>query len=528
MRLTLLRTTVSWLCGAALLLELTAPRLAQASPLFELVGSGRNGGFNSRVMAVGPAASYFNPSLLPHAPGGLELGTFFLSDKIDINLNDRSSHPSCNAGQCDVPLVLGTGPESFRHGDGSRLSSPTVPTLWLNEGRPQQSLNLNPNPRQSAGSGDNDRLYQVVGLVNPMFKGRVAIGLYAMIPLSEFTTAKAFYNDEREQFFSNSLHPELYSDRLTATSLAFGVGGKVNDKLSVGLSFTLALKNTAQAPVYISDLGDLNTLLLDSDIGVEAAVAPHFGVTYDPSDKLRIVATVHTPQAFEIETGFDYFLATGSKQGASVSFTHSYMPLTGGLGTHYEIGEFGGHNIGIAATAVFARWSQYKDRHSERPHPDYEWSDTLAGSVGVRHARGPLQSYLDATYQPSPVPAQTGRSNYVDNNRLGVTGGFDYAVSFWGSKLRIGLSAQGHRLFNRKTVKFDTPINPQPNPNLPGFGDNHFPQLVIDEVPDDAVDGLLGDAIPNRDGLQTNNPGWPGYSSNGWIYGVSLNISVLY
>lgn len=521
-------STVAWICGVTLATtSLGAP--AQASPLFELVGSGRGtGGFNARVTGVGASAAYFNPALLPFAPGGLELGTFFLSDRIDIKLDARSSSPRCNAGQCDVPLVLGTGPESFRHGDGSRLANPTVPTIWLEEGRPQQSLNIQPNPRQSQGSGDNDRLYQVVGLVNPMFKGRFAIGLYAMIPLSEFTTAKAFYNDEREQFFSNSLHPELYSDRLTATSLAFGGGGRVTDKLSVGVTFTLSLRNTAQAPVYISDLGDLNTLLLDSDIGVEAAVAPHFGLVYDPSSDLRIVGTVHTPQAFEIETGFDYFLATGSKQGANVTFTHAYMPLTFATGAHYRVGSFAGHELAVAGTLLLARWSEYKDRHSERPHPDYAWSDTLSGTIGLRHAHGALRTFLDATYQPTPVPAQTGRSNYVDNNRLGVTGGFDYQFTFWGSTLRLGLSMQGHRLFHRHVTKFDTPINPQPNPNLPGFGDNHYPQLVIDEVPDDAVDGLLGDPIPNREGLQTNNPGWPGFSSAGWLFGASLNLTVLY
>lgn len=508
---------------SACVIALSLAPPAGASPLFELVGSGRGtGGFNARISGIGASAAYFNPALLPYAPAGLELGTFFLSDRIDIKPFDRD----CTA--CDVPLVLGTGPESFRHSDGSRLSSPTVPTRWLEEGRPQESLNLDPNPRQSQGSGDNDRLYQVVGLVNPMFKGRVAIGLYAMIPLSEFTTAKAFYNDEREQFFSNSLHPELYSDRLTATSLAFGVGGKVTDSLSAGMTFTLSLRNTAQAPVYISDLGDLNTLLLDSDIGVEAAVAPHFGLAYTASDRLRLAATVHTPQAFEIETGFDYFLATGSKQGASVSFTHAYMPLTTAIGAEYYIGRFAGHDLSVVGTGVFARWSQYKDRHSERPHPDYAWSDTLSGSLGVRHSLGALRSFLDATYQPSPVPDQTGRTNYVDNDRLGVAGGIDYQITVAGSTVRLGISLQGHRLFYRRVDKFPTPVNPQPNPNLPGFGDNYYPQLVIDEVPDDAVDGLLGDPIPNRDGLQTNNPGWPGFSSKGWILGGSLNVTIIY
>ena len=44
-----------------------------------------------------------------------------------------------------------------------------------------------------------------------------------------------------------------------------------------------------------------------------------------------------------------------------------------------------------------------------------------------------------------------------------------------------------------------------------------FPQLVLDELPDDAIAGG-GDDAPDREGLQTNNPGWPGYSSGGAVH----------
>ena len=54
-----------------------------------------------------------------------------------------------------------------------------------------------------------------------LFEQRLALGLHGLIPNGEFTKLRAFYNDEREQYFSNSLHPELYSDRMTALSLAF-------------------------------------------------------------------------------------------------------------------------------------------------------------------------------------------------------------------------------------------------------------------------------------------------------------------
>ncbi len=518
------------LFAAAVALVPAAARPAQASPLFELVGGqGGTSGFNARVTGAGAASTYFNPALLADAEKGLELGIFVLSDGIDIQVDARDSSPECAGGKCDVPEVFGTGPESFRHGDGSNLKDPTVPTGWLENGRPASDTSdaLAARPRQSAGK-EEVRAYQVLGLVSPVFGKRLVLGFYAMVPLAEFTTAHAFYNDEREQFFSNSLHPELYDDRLTATSLAFGVGSRVTDKLALGVTLTLSLTNSAAAPVYVSNLSNLDTVLLDSNIGVQAAVAPHFGAAWDVARRLRLTGTLHTRQAFEIVTGFQYFLATGSEQSAEVHFTHDYMPLTAGAGAEWQVGSFGDTKLGLVGTLEWAQWSDYKDRHSEAPHPDYAWADTLSGSLGARVSHGALVAFADTTYQPSPVPDQTGRSNYVDNDRLGFGAGFEYRFALWGGKFKLGAQLQAHDLLHRHVTKFVPPRNPQPNENLPGFGDNYYPQLVVDEVPDDATDGQLHEPVPNREGLQTNNPGFPGFSSGGWLMGGSVNLTILY
>jgi hypothetical protein len=504
---------------------------AGASPLFELVGGqGGSSGLNPRATGASAASTYFNPALLPDAEKGLELGVFVLSDGIDISVDDRGSSPQCVNGSCDVPSVFGTGPESFRHADGSALDHPTVPTEWLQDGRPESPTSdaLAPRPRQGAGKSEDLRAYQVIGLVSPIFGKRLVLGFYAMVPLSEFTTARAFYNDEREQFFSNSLHAELYDDRLTATSLAFGAGSRVTDTLSLGVTLTLSLTNSAQAPVYVSNLSNLDTVLLDSNIGVQAAVAPHFGVAWQAARPLRLSATVHTKQAFEIATGFRYFLATGSEQSAEVHFTHDYMPLTIGAGADWRIGKLAGSTLSAVGTLEWAEWSDYEDRHSERPHPDYAWADTLSGALGARLDSGSLVSFVDVAYQPTPVPAQTGRSNYVDNDRVSFAGGVEYRFSLWGGRFKLGAQLEAHDLLYRHVTKFETPDNPQPNEHLPHYGDHAYPQLVIDEVPDDAVDGQLHEAVPGRDGLQTNNPGFPGFSSGGWLTGGSINLTVLY
>ena len=479
---------------------LAAPARAAASPLFELSGDVQGGGgLTARLNADGPAAAYFNPALLVDATHGFDLGVFFLADTIGIVVDGRLQSPLCQEGACDVPSVGGRGPESFRHEDGEPISDPTVPTAWLRNGTPE----LGARPRQGAGSGTHRRAYQTLGLITSPIKDRVVLGLYAMIPLGKFTTAKAFYNDEREQYFSNSLHPELYSDRLTATSLAFGAGVKVHRTVSVGLTFTLSLANQAQAPVYVSNLNDLDTVLLDSDISVKTAVAPHLGVQWKPHERVRAVATVHTKQAFEVETGFDYVLATGQEQSASLRFVHSYMPLTIAAGGSYDVGE----TLSFSGVASWAQWSSYEDRHGENPGGEYPWSDTISLALGARWASGKHRAWLDTAYQPSPVPPQTGQSNYVDSDRLGVALGGDRVMALWGGTLRIGVDALGHHIFHRHVDK--------------------YPEYIRDEVPDDSID-VLGQPVPNREGLQTNNPGFPGFSVEGWIFGVGLHVGIEY
>ena len=486
--------------GCALLLAATP---AVASPLFELTGAVQgDGGLAARAVPAGAASAYFNPAFLPDADAGLELGVLVLGDEIGIRLRAREA-------SADIPVDS----INMQRPGGGRYARQGFPTRWLQEGKPADPPDapLRPRPRQGHGSGHNLRAYQVLGLVYKFLDQRAGLGFYALIPYGGFTGAAAFYNDEREQYFSNSLHPELYADRLTATSLSFALGGRLHRRLSLGAALTLGLRAVASTPTYLSDVGHFEEIMVDSEVKVLTSVTPHFGAVVTPWDGTRLSATVHTPQKFEVTTDFSFLLANGIEQRAGVRFTHDYLPLTFGLGAAQDLGGFT-----LVASAVHARWSTYRDRHDERPDPAYRWYDTLAGQVGLRHRWAALRSFLDAGYAPSPVPAQTGRSNYVDNDRLSGSGGVEWRSR--DGRWRAGLQLQVHRLLSRETTK----LAPPPAPD----GVNRTPHLVTDEVPDDAVVG--GQPLPGREGLQTNNPGWPGYSSEGWLFGGALTVSVRY
>ena len=138
--------------------------------------------------------------------------------------------------------------------------------------------------------------------------------------------------------------------------------------------------------------------------------------------------------------------------------------------------------------------------------PDLAFKNKFAGSFGVRYEVGTLRTFLDGTYQPTPVPPQTGRRNYVDNDRVGALLGADYGFPLFGLDFRVGAQAQAHRLLYRHQTK------------------DHG---IVDELPDNAVDES-GQPVARAGGLQTNNPGWPGFASEGWILGGALTLALLF
>src|SRR5262245_46735453 len=317
------------LAGALILLS--AP--AVASPLFELAGAVQGeGGLAARAVPAGAASAYFNPAFLPDTDEEAELGVFVLGDQIGIAL--RARPPGA-----DIPVAS----VDMQRPGGARYARYGLPTQWLEQGKPATPPDqpLRARPRQGAGSGHHLRGYQVLGFVVKALDGRLGAGFYGLIPYGGFTGAAAFYPDEREQYFSNSLHPELYADRLTAASLALGLGARLHERLSVGLSFTLGLHAGAVTPTYVEDVGRFRDILLDAHVDAGVAVAPHAAVVLRPTSRTRVALTAHSPQKAETEAGFSFLLANGLEQAASARFVQAYVPWSFALGAAHDFGADG-------------------------------------------------------------------------------------------------------------------------------------------------------------------------------------------
>ncbi len=121
------------------------------------------------------------------------------------------------------------------------------------------------------------------------------------------------------------------------------------------------------------------------------------------------------------------------------------------------------------------------------------WRDTISFAGGVNFTVNTQIIGCDISYTPTPIPLQTGRYNYVDNDRLSRSD--SYKLDF--GKVSLKLSAQIHYLIEMENKK-----------SINGG--------IIDEFPD-SIDIKTGNDIESSYGFQSNNLGYPGFSSSGWI-----------
>ncbi|MCB9519433.1 MAG: hypothetical protein H6700_06175 [Myxococcales bacterium] len=495
--------------AAAALVTAAAASPVAASPLLEAVGGFDGGGANARFSSPGVSSTYFNPALITQVDRTLSFGIVVLQDAVSMTLDARNN--------VDVPESI----YDAYNPDLTAFEDPTLPSDWVENGCSTDSCSLDAAPRQGAGSSGVVRPYATVGIAHQLFDDHLVLGMLAIIPVGKFTGGDQFFVDEREQFFSNSLHAELLSDRLSAPSIAVSLASRVYEGLSVGVGAGIRLRTDAYAETFVLNANDqAETLQLSTEIEVSIGVAPYFSLAYElPNDGGLISATVHSPNRFDVGVGLETTLPGGDHQAASRDATLDYIPWQIGLGGEFAL-PLQRENLRLALTggAVYRTWSQYVDRQSNRPTGDYAWSNTVSPTVGARVAFDQLEAAVDLSWTPTPVPLQTGRTNYVDNDRVGGDARLDYGFRLGRFDMRAGLGGQVERLVARHQTK----IEPDTTPG------NEDRSLVLDEFPDDAISTDRQRPVAEAVGLQTNNPGWPGYGSEGWLWSTTLTLEFLY
>jgi hypothetical protein len=498
---------------ALVLITLFAGR-ATAAAVPELLGGPSAGGFNARSTGAGAGSAYFNPALLPSAPETYDFDFLFLWQDLSISLKPAPASAGVSEF-VNAAFVMRNGKKELLTG--------VLATSDLE--------------RQRSGE-DKTQLdsYLSIGFTKRLYRDRVVLGLYALLPADKFQSQDSFFVDEREATSSNQLRFELLGDRLSMSTFALSVGSRLGRWLSVGAGFSSGLNIGVKTPVYVPNANDYTTSELNANLSATASLAPHAGIAVYARPDLTFSATIHAPSKIEIEGLNQIKVLTQTRKNQEFRFVQGYEPLTVGLGGDWKVGQLGGAALSLAGTVKWRRWSGYEDRHGFSPE-SYQgvtggtpvgtsWKDTFTGALGARYARKSSVLHLDGEFVPSPVPDQTSRTNYVDGTRVAVRAGYEVTTTVLGYRVYGGVQLQMHRIMPRTTEKDekdeaafdffpdDARIDPDRDPR-----EDTDPEKCTDPA---------GCPVPGVGGIQTNNPGFPGYSSEAWLLGGGVTLRAVF
>jgi len=467
------------------------PLHLDAAPLLELMGGpGDPHPFTEGSWPDQLGAAYGNPALLVDGDGAFRLGAALLWQGLDIDYAARPPGADVSAAIYDARRVVGQGTE--------RLTFRPLPTDELRAAR------------GSASPGDLGGYLALAGGAT-FWDGRLAFGMLGLFPLGDFQVQAPYFVDEREQYFSNSLHVERFGDRMQNATFVFGAAWRALDWLALGVGATLLNPSESQVAVWVPDAGDQSVTEIQAQIRVKTSLAPHLGVVVTPLEGLRIGVTAHAPSSAGLEGRntlqlFHYPYPEG-EDAIPQDFDNCYLfePWRVGLDAAWSR-EGPWLGWGVAARLRWSQWSAYRDRMGDAPSA--RWADTFTPALGGELRWRGHRWALDLEWEPSPVPEQRGRQSYVDNHRLGSALGWTWTLDAGGRTLTLALALQVHRLVARwhtKDLDADDP--------------------VFDSFPD-SVDIYSDAPIAESAGLQTNNPGYPGFGSAGWLIvaGASAGI----
>lgn len=467
---------------------------AQATPVFETLGAvNTTTPFSARIIPVGPVSAYFNPSLLVYQDKGAYIGFYFLHQELDIDYMDRPAGADISAAAFDSrPLDAGA-----------------VPADQLNPVPTDRLVN-------SRGSFDNDSNGGYIGFGTTVhtYKRYLSVGFFMQMALSSFVSQQPRFPDEREQFLSNSLHFELLEDRLKNASLVMALASQPVRWMSLGIGVTMAMTAKYTSRTLGGGFSPDGTPLFAPEASIGTTFVPHAAITFEPIQNLLLSLIFHWKYGGMTTVTTETQTWNPGDDGEAISvqeytFRYGYLPVRLGLGVSWT-GDAGNRlKYTVAATATWNKWSDYIGRQNNAP--GLAWHDTfpvtLAGKFLVDGAH---EVALDMMFQQSPVPDQDGRTNYVDNSRLGIATGYTYHLPIKKFKLTIGAQFQCQYLFPRSVVKSPDSADP-----------------VRDEFPD-SIYFVTDEFVAESAGLQTNNPGFPGFGSSGWLMGAGIRISFHY
>ena len=444
---------------------------------------------------------YSNPALLTDVDEGFSVGFFFTQSMMAVDLMDRPLN-------ANVPITFYDSDVGLA---GSNLERP-LPTAELRIQRHDNDVDA----FSSALS---------LGFVHSLGIDDFRVGFNVLVPTSGLVSIGSKYPDEREQFFSNTVHMTRFGEWGKVLSLFFGLAYRPVPWLSIGASIEGGLSVGATLDMYIPEATVQDFALVNTAFDATPTARGVIGVVGRPLDWLSIGLTWRDRRFSEVDADamlnlWNYHEPGNETVPKRVEQRHLMaldfepMEVSLSVGARFE-------DMFAQLAVTWNHWSDFIDTHHKRsqenavweegaePDNSYEFADTFSLSLGLGY------EYLDGFtitagggWRPTPVPAQVGRTNYADADLFNAALGHRFDIPFLGKTFRAEAALQ-FWFMGETTVHKD-------------------PSQIKDEFPDEARTLIGGQPMPEAAGLQTNNPGFPGYTFGGFALSGSITLAYLF
>jgi len=490
------------------LFAFTLTHLVQAGPTrlygYDAWSLGRAG--QQAVFGRSATVLYSNPALLVDVAEQFTAGFILLQPSATVQLMSRPEN-------ADIPITFYDSDVGI---EGQNLDRP-LPTAELPTTRAD-------NHQDAAGG------YLGIGLVHSLGIDDFRLGLLLLMPASGLLSVKSWYPDERDQYFGNTVHFTRFAEWSQVFSFSLGLAWQPWRQLSLGAAAEGSLLVAATLDAYVPEATVQDYALANMSMDAKLNLRAVIGISARPLDWLRLSLVWRDRRFNKVEADaylklWNYHEAGDATKPKLVHQRHllaiDFEPMEINLAAGVELGAFTAE-----AGVSWNHWSDYLDPHHQRGQEAavfepvnpgdqpvdgsrFTFSDTW--SLGAAGAFEYLEGFTvtaGVSYRPTPVPAQVGRTSYADNDMLCAALGHRFAFELFARRLVVDVGLELARLLPA-TVHKD-------------------PALIRDEFADRARTLIGSQPMPEATGLQTNNPGFPGYSFSGWLFAAAATVTYLF
>jgi long-chain fatty acid transport protein len=343
--------------------------------------------------------------------------------------------------EASVPALFGLGARATAMGGAVTATASGPEAVYYNPG----GLGFAEGPAFSIGFQDTNYFLDIDGAQASIAAvPATLIGFEIPLPFHGFLKDRlvlgfSFVLPDRSVLIADIPQPGVpryvrFESGGESVSLMGGVGIRVLDELSVGVAGIALAALAGSISVAPNSAGKIGATVEDRLV---VRVAPIAGVLFRPAALGSIGLTFHG------ESHADFTVPIKADLGPrfplpipllDISGTAQYDPPQLALAGSLEPVD----GLLLVAAAAYEGWSRFTNPlvyaavpADYPPQPKPGFKDVIAVSAGAELSFdvGPwnLRPRLGGSFEPSPVPEQTGFHNYLDNNRFAVAAGFGIA-----------------------------------------------------------------------------------------------------